>query len=64
MYRGTSGLVATGVEVGVAVGSFGVDVGGIGLDVEVADGASGMDVATGCALHPANMTMSRNTPTM
>jgi len=50
--------------VGVAVGGFGVDVGGIGVDVEVADGASGIDVAAGCATQPANITMSRDKPTI
>ena len=41
-----------------------MDVGGIGVDVAVADGDSGIDVAVGCALQPANITMSRDNPTM
>jgi len=53
-----------GIEVGVAVGGFGVDVGGIGVTVEVADGVSGTGVTASCAAHPAKSTMSRDTPTM
>jgi len=51
--------------VGVAVGGFGVDVGGIGFGVDVADGDAGTGVAASCAaVHPAKSTMSKTAPTI
>ena len=52
------------MAVGVAVGGFGVNVAGIGVDVEATDKAVDMGVTVGCALHATNNTTSKHTPTI